>query len=117
MVEKKFNFYSIFTSYYKNINKTDKTEFLFLFIYDFIKDFRPELDPGYSERMLINYFGVFYILSNNFILYSNLNVLNCIIFNKRLKKDSRFNLKKIFYLNVLKKKKHLNKNIFLLNLI
>lgn len=66
MVEKKFNFYTIFGSYYKNINKS---VFSFLHIYDDVKDCRPDLDPGYSERLLINYFGVFYVISSNFIIY------------------------------------------------
>lgn len=69
MVDKKFNFYTIFNSHYKNINKSAP---LFLYNYnsDFRKNYRPELDPGYGdERMLVNYFGIFYTITTNFIVY------------------------------------------------
>lgn len=66
MVEKKFNFYTIFNSYYKNINKS---VFSFLYIYDFVKDYRPNLYLEFYDKIIINYFGIFYILSSNFTLY------------------------------------------------
>lgn len=105
MVEKKFNFYTIYNSYYKNINKS---VFSFLYVYDLVKDLRPELDPGYSERLLINYFGIFYTISSNFIIYWDLNILNNIIFFKKNILKSKFNLKKIFFLDSIK---YLNTNI------
>jgi hypothetical protein len=66
MVEKKFNFYTIFNSYYKNINKS---VFSFLYIYDLVKDYRSDLDPNYSEKLLTNYFGIFYTISLNYVIY------------------------------------------------
>jgi hypothetical protein len=111
MVEKKFNFYTIFNSYFKNINKS---VFSFLYVYDYIKDCRPDLDPGYSERMLINYFGVYYIISFNFIFYWDLNIINNINLFKKKTLKSRFNLRKLFLLDV---KTYTNNNIYLLTLI
>ena len=114
MVEGKFNFYSIFIAYYKSVNKTDKTTLPLLYIYDFIKDFRPELySYHFSDKILVNYFDIFYIISFNFILNSDLNLFKTVIYLKRKKLNSKFNLKKIFFLN--KSKKYINKNIYLFN--
>jgi hypothetical protein len=68
MVEKKFNFYTIFNNYYKNINKSASL-FLYTFNIDSIKDLRPELYSGYTEKMLTNYFGVHSIITSNFTTY------------------------------------------------
>jgi len=97
MVEKKFNFYTIFSSYYKNINKS---VFSFLYVYDYVKDCRPDLDPGYSERLITNYFGIFYTISSNFIIYWDLNILNNINFFKKKILKSQFNLKKLFFFDL-----------------
>lgn len=107
MVEKKFNFYTIFDSYYKNINKS---VFSFLYIYDDVKDCRPDLDPGYSERLLINYFGVFYTISSNFIIYWDLNIINNINFFKKKFLKSQVNIKKLFFFDL---NCYLNTNIYL----
>jgi hypothetical protein len=113
MVEKKFNFYTIFNSYYKNINKSVP---LFLYNYNskFRKNYRPELDPGYGERMLINYFGVFYIITTNFIIYWDLNILNNINTLKKKKLSSKLNIKKIYFFNI---KKYVNTTVYLCTLI
>lgn len=113
MVEKKFNFYAIFNSYYKNINKSVPL-FLYIFDNDFLKDYRPELYSGYTQRIFANYFGIYFIITSNYIIHWDLITLNNINILKKKRLVSIFNLKKIYTFNF---KKYVNKNLLLFTLI
>lgn len=92
MVEKKFNFYNTYKFFYKNINES-------VFFYDtnIFRDFGWELYADNVSRIYINYFGIFYLISSNFVKYVDLYILNTIFKNKKPPLESKFNVKKFFY--------------------
>lgn len=117
MVEKKFNFYNVYKVYYKNINES-------VFFYDLntFRDFECESFADNLSKIWINYFGIFFSISSNFVLYTDLFVLKTIIKNKKPLLETIFNVKKLFFnkpvfnytfINFIRKN---NINYFLVNL-
>ena len=92
MVEKKFNFYNVYKTYYKNINES-----IFLYDLDTFRDFECEFYADNLSKIYINYFGIFFCISSNFILYTDLFVLNTIFKNKKPLLETKFNTKKLFF--------------------
>ena len=120
MVEKKFNFYNVYNTYYKNINES-----VFFYDHDSFKDFEPELYIHNPNLILINYFGIFFCISSDFIINTNLFLLNTIFKNKKKPLSTVFSVKKYFYKTsfsyrfFFKKNKKLfflKKNLFLIKL-
>jgi hypothetical protein len=112
MVEKKFNFYNVFKVYYKNINKS-----VFFYDYSTIKNFRPELYANSLSIFFINYFGIFYTITSNFIFNSDIFIIFTISSNKLKLLKTVFKIKKIFLnisiINYTFFKKN-DKNLFLI---
>ena len=92
MVEKKFNFYNVYKIYYKNINES-------VFFYDLktFRDFAWELYADNISRILINYFGIFFEVSSNFVLYTDLFILKTIFKNKKPLLETKFLTKRLFF--------------------
>lgn len=114
MVDKKFNFYNVYKIYYKNVNKS-----VFFYDYETTKNFRPDLYANSLSIFLINYFGIFYIRTYNFIKNSDNTILETILFKKKPPLKTNFKIKKFFLktsiLNHIFTKKG-NKRVFLISL-
>jgi len=92
MVEKKFNFYNVYKIYYKNINES-------VFFYDLhtFRDFECETYADNLSKIYINYFGVFFYISSNFIIYTDLYILKTILKNKKFLLETKFCIKRLFF--------------------
>lgn len=122
MVGKKFNFYNVYKVYYKNkIYYKNINESVFLYDYKIIEDFDWLYDYERFSWVWVNYIGMFYILSVNFILYTNLCVLKTILYNRKPMIRPPFKTKKFFFnvrlydynrINFLRKDTH---NLFLIS--
>lgn len=107
MAEKKFNFYNFFKFYYKNINES---EFIFFYDCDVFRDFEWELYADNISKVLINYIGFFYIISSNFIMYTDLCIFNTILKNRKPPMWANFKVKKLFYKTLIKNYTFIKKN-------
>lgn len=92
MVEKKFNFYNFFKIYYKNINES-----VFFYNFNIFRDFEWEFYADGISKILINYIGVFFIISSNFILYTDLFLLKTFLKKKKSPIKIKFITKRFFY--------------------
>ena len=83
---------AFFKFYYKNINKS-----VFFYYNDIILDLSLDPDLDKINKILMNYFGVFFDLSSNFILYTDTFILKSIIKNKLIRLKSNFIIKRVFF--------------------
>lgn len=105
MVEKKFNFYNFFKFYYKNMNES-----VFFYDCDTFRDFEWELYADNVSKVLINYIGFFFIISSNFVMYTDLFVFKTILKNRKPPIWANFKVKKIFYKTLIKNYTFIKKN-------
>lgn len=97
MVEKKFNFYNVYNSYYKNINKS--VFFLNLNLQIILDDFTQfKRENDFFE----NYFGMFEILRVHYIKLSDFILLNTIYVRRKKPFKKKIFFKKIYNFNILK---------------
>lgn len=99
MVEKKFNFYKFYNIYYKiyykNVNES--VESVFFYDYNTFQNFESGLYATRINKFLVNYIGIFYILTSNLIKYSDLFIFKTILKNRNPLMWADFKIKKIFY--------------------
>lgn len=110
MVETKFSFYNVYKIIYKNINKS-----VFFYEFDTVTtiDYEFEIYMRNVRLFLTNYFGIFYIMSVNFVKYTDWFIFKTTR-EKALYTCVNFKTKKIFYNTLVESNiNNINNNCYL----
>lgn len=115
MVEKKFNFYNVFSIYYKNINISE-------IFYDskIFRDYEDEIPIDPVLEYFTNYFGFFHIRYLNFIEFTDLELFNITLYKFKRKRRPIVTVKEVFndfFFKIYKKgnKNSLNNKLYLVS--